>query len=370
MKKLFFIIGLVGLVSLSVSGQKKRELTTQVSVDYTLPKISYDVVVTMECSRLIPGPFRQYAEQQLGVSPEITSEGEEWMIKKIQFVPRALPDPKAMYTVNASGEYNSILLNITPDGFLAGVGSGTTNQTRNEDIIYEEVKNNSESGINYVRFGIRSTQKEVLDSNFTEMEVEGEIRKVWDPIERQVLKESEDYVKEITEDIFAIRKKRLDMLAAGTATAEALKAMDKFEANYMSLFMGKKETREVVQTFSYVPEKADESVVLFRFSANDGITAKNNVSAIPYIVELKNIYVPKKEAAQAGNSRPVPSLSYREPAVADLCLLKGKENVMTVRCVIPQLGFIKQFPLDVINNEGISIDFYPQYGSLKSIMKK
>ena len=65
MKKLFFIIGLVGLVSLSVSGQKKRELTTQVSVDYTLPKISYDVVVTMECSRLIPGPFRQYAEQQL-----------------------------------------------------------------------------------------------------------------------------------------------------------------------------------------------------------------------------------------------------------------------------------------------------------------
>ena len=39
-------------------------------------------------------------------------------------------------------------------------------------------------------------------------------------------------------------------------------------------------------------------------------------------------------------------------------------------CVIPQLGFIKQFPLDVINNEGISIDFYPQYGSIKGIMKK
>lgn len=63
-------------------------------------------------------------------------------------------------------------------------------------------------------------------------------------------------------------------------------------------------------------------------------------------------------------------LSYREPAVADLCLLKGKETVMTVRSVIPQLGFIKQFPLDVINNEGISIDFYPQYGSIKGIMKK
>ena len=121
MKKLFFIIGLVGLVSLSVSGQKKRELTTQVSIDYTLPKISYDVVVTMECTRLIPGPFRQYAEQQLGISPEITSEGEEWTIKNIKFIPRALPDPKASYTVNAVGEYNSILLNVTPEGFLAGL---------------------------------------------------------------------------------------------------------------------------------------------------------------------------------------------------------------------------------------------------------
>jgi len=185
-----------------------------------------------------------------------------------------------------------------------------------------------------------------------------------------VLKENKDYVDEITSEIFNIRKKRLELLAGGSATAEALKALDELEANYMSLFMGKRETREVVKTISFVPEKADESIVLFRFSANDGITAKNNVSAIPYIVELKNIYVPKKDAQQAGNSRPVPSLSYREPAVADLCLLKGKETVMTVRSVIPQLGFIKQFPLDVINNEGISIDFYPQYGSIKGIMKK
>ena len=196
MKKLFFIIGLVGLISLSVSGQKKRELTTQVSVDYTLPKISYDVVVTMECCRLIPGPFRQYAEQQLGVSPEITSEGEEWMIKNIKFIPRALPDPKASYTVNAVGEYNSILLNVTPEGFLAGVGSGNTNRTDEEEIVYEEKEKSVGTGINYVYFGIRSTQKEVLDSNFTEMEVEGEIRRVWDPIERHVLR-GRDHVRDI-----------------------------------------------------------------------------------------------------------------------------------------------------------------------------
>ena len=105
------------------------------------------------------------------------------------------------------------------------------------------------------------------------------------------------------------------------------------------------------EKISHALEQRTHTTVLeVNLDANDGITAKNNVSAIPYIVELKNIYIPKRDAQQGGNSRPVPSLSYREPAVADLCLLRGKENVMTVRCVIPQLGFIKQFPLDVINN--------------------
>lgn len=71
MKRLLLIIGLMGLASLAVLGQKKRELTTPVSVDYALPKIGYDVVVTMECVESVPGPFRKYAQEQLGVQPEI-----------------------------------------------------------------------------------------------------------------------------------------------------------------------------------------------------------------------------------------------------------------------------------------------------------
>ncbi len=138
MKKLFFLIGLMGCIILSAFGQRKKELTTQVGINYTLPKIAYEVVVTMECNRLIPGPFRQYAEQQLGIIPEIEREGEEWSIKNIKFIPRAIPDPKAAYTVNASGEYNAILLHVTPEGFLAGVGCREINCQTNGEIVYEE----------------------------------------------------------------------------------------------------------------------------------------------------------------------------------------------------------------------------------------
>lgn len=43
---------------------------------------------------------------------------------------------------------------------------------------------------------------------------------------------------------------------------------------------------------------------------------------------------------------------------------------MSFRAVVPQLGEIKKFPVDIISNEGISIEFYPQFGSLKKINRK
>ena len=94
MKKICFIWILIGCLSLSVLGQKKRELSTPVSVSYMLPKISFKVEVTMERVKLIPGPFRQYAEQQLGIGPDINAAGEEWELKDIRIIPQALPDTK------------------------------------------------------------------------------------------------------------------------------------------------------------------------------------------------------------------------------------------------------------------------------------
>lgn len=64
------------------------------------------------------------------------------------------------------------------------------------------------------------------------------------------------------------------------------------------------------------------------------------------------------------------AIFYRVPAVGELQLLRGKEEVMSFRAVVPQLGEIKKFPVDIISNEGISIEFYPQFGSLKKINRK
>ena len=364
MKKIAFLLMSV-LLSLSVYAQKKRELSTPVTMSYLLPKISFQVKVTMECTELIPGPFVAYAEKQFGEVPGITARGQEWHIKSLQVTPVPVADEEGIYQVTTSVDYTPLLFQLTPEGFLAGVGVKKEEEPTGGKWVYT-APSKEDMSINYARFGIQSTQKEVLDSNFTALEVDGVVRQAWDPIVRYELKERADYIQEVTDEIFAIREKRMELLSGkGHVSGEALAELNRVEADYMSLFFGKKISREVVKVVTYIPEKANESFTLFRFSEREGITTRNNVAAQPYIVELQHLFVVKDETPARSGA----GITYRVPATANLRLLSGDMLLLEERCVVPQLGYTKVFPLEVISNEGISIEFYPQYGSVKSIVK-
>ena len=371
MKRLFVTIGLIGLVVLSAMGQKKREVMTPTAVSYVLPRVEYDVVVTMECVELIPGPLCRYAEEELGERPEIETAGQQWRVKTIRLEPRSVPDKNAMFSVGASGTYGAVALNLTPEGFLAGVGGvyRAGESGKKNEAVYKEEKRPVVKEASYVDFGVRSTKKEVLDSNFTMVEYEGEMRRQWDPIIRYELKDEADYASECAREIFNIRQKRLEAIA--TVNQAALDELERLEADYMSLFMGKRISRKVVKRFTFAPEKADDSILLFRFSESKGITTKNNVAAQPYIVEVRNVVVVDTKNGNGGQGNAAGSgITYRVPAVADLVLMKGDEEVLSVRAVLPQLGYFATFPTDVIDNEGIYMEFYPEYGSLKGIGRK
>ena len=109
---------------------------------------------------------------------------------------------------------------------------------------------------------------------------------------------------------------------------------------------------------------------MFRFSEQAGITTRNNVSAQPFVVEVDNVKVLSKKEIEGKTAVATEGITYRVPASADLVLLKGEAEVMRVLAVLPQLGYLTQFPMDVINNEGFCLEFYPEYGSLKSVSYK
>ena len=216
--------------------------------------------------------------------------------------------------------------------------------------------------------------KEVLDTNYTYQEVDGEMKRIWDPIVHYAVKTDVDNVKEAVSEIFRIRSERVKLLGAennvpdGKSLEIILKEFDRMEKNYLSLFLGKRETVKVKRVFQCIPEKANEPVVAFRFSEQNGVTDTKNVAAQAYFLKIEEAVVPASSPVSGGGE--AAAVYYRVPATATLKLLKGKEEIMSYPAIVPQLGEIKKFPVDVISSEGLMLEFYPQFGSLKSIRKK
>lgn len=376
MKKAVLVLGLTVFVGLTVFAQKKKEnLTTPVNVNYCLPKVAYEVRVTLECTEYTPGPYRNYAEKELGQKPEITDYKEKWSIKNIEIKPQIIPDEKAVYSVSASGDYQPIMLHLSAEGFLAGVSAGQGG-IFNEfaKARYRGEEQSSNEVINIMKFNTYNNLKEVLDTNYTYQEVDGEMKKIWDPIVRYAPKTEKDNVKEAVSEIFRIRSERVKLLGAennvpdGKSLAIILKEFDRMEQNYLSLFLGKKETRKMVRSFTVMPEKSGEAVVAFRFTEDKGISAAKNVTAQAYTLKLDNMVVPASKPV-AGESAEA-AIYYRVPATGDLLLMKGNEELFSMKVIVPQLGEIKKFPVHVIANEGLALEFYPEYGALKNIGKK
>ncbi len=373
--KSIFVVLLAVCLGLSAEAQKKKELTTLVNVNYCLPKVVYRVEVMLECEKYIPGPYRNYAEKELGIKPEIDRAREVWKVTAIDIEPQYIPDEKAVYSVSASGDYLPVMLSLTGEGFLAGVSAGKESVFNEElRMEFQSDRQPEQSRIDMMKLNTYNHLKEVLDTNYTFQEIDGVMKKIWDPIIRYVPKTESDNVKEAVSEIFRIRSERVKLLGAennvpdGKSLELILKEFDRMEQNYLSLFMGGKETYRMKRVFECVPEKEEEPVVIFRFTEENGIADKKNVSALAYCLKITDVTV--AASTPVNGETATSAIFYRVPAVGELQLLRGKEEVMSFRAVVPQLGEIKKFPVDIISNEGISIEFYPQFGSLKKINRK
>ncbi|MEG2277323.1 MAG: DUF4831 family protein [Odoribacter sp.] len=363
------------VISLNLAAQKKKELSTSVNVNYCLPKVVYEVEVTLECTTSSPGPYASYAAKELGVQPEITRQEEHWYIRNIEVKPRYVPDEKAVYSILATGDYSPVLLNLSAEGFLAGVAGGQVgNFAEEQEMKFINVKEAEEEAIDIMKISTYNYLKEVLDTNYTFQEVYGVMKKIWDPMVHYAKKTENDNIKEAVNEIFRIRSERGKLLGSennvtdGQSLEIILREFDQIEKSYMSLFMGKQEKRKMKSVFECVLQKMDEPVVAFRFTEKEGIVDAKNVSAQPYLLKIENAIV--AASTPVNGDAAGTAIYYRVPAVGDLKLMRGKEELVSFKAIVPQLGEVKKFPVDVISNENLMLEFYPQYGALKSVRRK
>lgn len=373
-KKGFFLMFLLCCCNFYGEAQKRKDVSgVPVTLNYALPKVSFDIAVEMECTLFLPGPYRQYAQKELGFVPQVSEKKEFWSLKNVEIKSISEIDEKCVYSISSRDSYVPILLSLTPEGLLAGAAAQGVEipVEANESLLNISLENENpltsptlETIYNY------NMLKEVLDTNYTMQEFEGEMRKVWDPIVRYETKTEIEHVKDIVKELLRIRSERNKLLAYdvevadGATLALLLKENAKMEESYLSMFNGVEKRFKIVKHFRATPTATAKNVLAFHFSSAKGATLQKSLDDVSYILQVKESITPGTKQDVGPQT---PALYYRIPASVEMALVKEGKEISTFTTLLPQLGTLGQFPLDVIAGEGVRILFHAAYGSIKSV---
>ena len=375
-KSLLFVIIFLLVSLVSYSQRRKSDIQTPVEVSYALPKLMYKVEITMELSNFLPGKYSANAEKNLGVSPPSTIPFDRWKIIDIKLIPIYVPDNSMIYSMKASGEYTGILLSLTKDGILQNinnnlnVGKSEINNTGIEDVLIPQ--GSSKKEISLEDLNLFDRMKEVLDSNYTEQEIDGVIKKIWDPIIHYQKMTDEEVEQKLVKEIMRIRSERRMLLDSDNGIKDGkileilLNNLNKTEKEYMRLFLGETKKSIVKKQILVDIPKDKKNIQLFNFSSEEGLNSIGGYSSVACILKADRIIVPSKLNDISDNT--ASGVFYRVPAKVNMSLYLGENNLSSFIATIPQWGVVKTFPLDVIKDEKLSISFNTQYGSLVSVI--
>ena len=333
-------------------------------VTYSLPCTSLLLEVEAVREVYTPGPYSKYAKKYLGI--DVPQEAaEQYQLTSIKLTPFLEADMSKCYVVNLGSlateattsffkmtSQGVIVLSDSPkansdiwrfptltDNFEKDASGATPNFVSTETTLYKNVKN---AAGGYDRVSIQQSQV--------------------------VEKSTEKKAQEIANQIFALRKKRVEIITGdtdatfdGEAMGAAINEISRIESDYMNLFLGKKETAIQKINFNVLP-KADnvrQMYVAFRLSPTQGLLSSDNVSGRPIVLELtpeedlKTIQTitevsSSKKSFKSDPKAPKVNIYYRVPSVCLIKVLDGQEMLLQTRVPVYQLGQTLSFPIETL----------------------
>ena len=363
--------------TLIVDAQKKKDVVEEVPVivyqmEYSLPKVVYKIDVALQEIHNVPGPLVKYAQSKLGIEPKITSEASVWSMKGMSISPVSVPDAACRYIIESSPENPMLQLSVTPNGLLSGVGTSANTEFKpfnaGANIVNSNVAVKDLHTINTYNF-----LEYVVDSVFVEVKgPKNTVTKQFDPNSpyHYEIKSDEVAIQEILDKIYELRTDRNDLLRGDreveddASLATILKSYDAMEHEYMALFLGASDTVVHNYTLYVEPANVKTGQVIFRVSATKGIVDIKDSSAKPVILTYSNVQTSLRQTVQPV----ITDLVYRVPVTAQVKVSYDNSELMSFNSIIPQWGVVQKF--SDIELSKLRLEFYEQYGSLKSAVLK
>lgn len=345
------IMLLAMLMILPASAQKKTKSDTPElpavteGINYALPRTGIRVLITATQTTYVAGPYASYAEPLLGIRNVNPQPQTFWDIENIEFETFAEPDPDHTYKASR-GSAN--FLQLTANGILAGINSSAAPQ--------ECCMKTASNSMAFSNKAADITFDYLIDNPSVSGRTSIDQRAV-----------------QAANRILKARNARYDIAAGqldefhpdGEAYEESMKALKDIEEELLSLFVGKKAKETYSFVFDYVPTAETRNEVIFRFDENRGFLPKTDVSGKPVMIEITKTVSANAQTDQSVSG----AIFYRQPAVAEIKLLRELSVIATGRATIAQLGEILPIPSSLLDGS-YAIEIHPQTGAIKTIQRK
>ena len=305
---------------------------TQSGLYYSLPQtmLQLDFVIRETVSD--KGPLSDYAEIYFADEDYVDYQTKSYELLEVRMSAKAAPDPKATFFVNfAPIRGSKVCFDVLPNGIIKSVGTvGVKEEAPVHSVEGQEVCHKDHS------------VKLLNDPGFMPLMTAGKTTS-------QLAKEIADKIAEIRKSKFYLISGDVEM-ASDPETFNAMYAkMEEEEQQYLSLFLGKRTTREVIKTLYVVPGREALTQTVAKFSDTEGLVAEAGGFGTSIVVQTTPLNT--TSIINAPSPSAVESMSYenkvmyRIPEMADVKVSYGNQTLIETRLTISQLGVVAVAPV-------------------------
>lgn len=334
-----------------------EENIEKVALFYSLPRTTLRFHVTAERTMLKKGPFADYAEKYMSITPVIEEDDVIWKISNVEVETLLDADPDEFYGVCLPFRRPdlSLFLTLSKEGLIALLNPYEVYSSN----IYTSKDTTSGNQVYFKDVSILPSFCEVKDTLYKTLFMDSIFVRV--PVWRTFIeqKDMETKAEEAANHVLEIRKSKFELLAGhldytpeGNALDICVRELERLEEEYLSLFIGKSSSETFNYIIEYIPIKDNnfQTGAIFRFSESYGVLPLTSKLGTPVNLALhtNTDYLLQKKLEEQITSSFKGSIIYRIPEQVNVKVLNGGEELFTGRVLISQFGMRATMPLGVI----------------------
>jgi hypothetical protein len=325
------------------------------SIVYGLPRSVVNVVVELERTIEIPGPYAKYAGDLLGLDNVITNETEYWSVKSVAVKTNEELDPSEFYVIESNTLFLTNVLAMKKQGLIMDLNPEIFNSAEKQTQDTEAENNR------FLPFDLGSDEYFQIqrDTAYRRVNIDSTFIRIPYVVEKKRVLSVDQLAEKAANRLMEMRDGK-HLILTGEANVfpqneSVLNEMRRMEQEYTELFVGKiiTETRKFSSMVIPEPEMVGKQVVLFRLSEMNGpenVSSKNGEPlSIEFIPEQKTKDLTIINKPQPKSDAPkFDKLFYRVPDVVNIKVNLGTETLLTSRRLIYQFGQVVQLPSNYI----------------------